>query len=209
MNISTEKMKYCIMFAWSCFSIYAFCAMSSTAKRLYKKSQRAIRLFLMQIAWSWNSWVERTLTFWVKKFAKFINSFKTFKNWSIIIFSICVSWKFSSVTEKFKKLYRAFRSNWMCIMMLCCLRFWVNWALETSRSLWWLHQWKDLTQVLLHWTSCKMILKLFFNEIVYFFYSEYTRFFSVSVDEQTREWNCASQRMKDLTWNSLKCIQQW
>ncbi len=70
--------------------------------------------------------------------------FKTFKSWSIIIFSICVSWKFSSVTEKFKKSYRAFRSNWMCIMMLCCLRFWVNWALETSRSLWWLHQWKNL-----------------------------------------------------------------
>ena len=128
----------------SCFSIYIFCTMSSTAKRLYKEFQRMIRLFLMQITWSWDSWVERTLTFWVKKFMKFANSFETFKNWSTIIFLICVSREFSSVTEKFKESYRASRSDQMCIVMLCYLRFWVDWALETSYFFWWLHQWKNL-----------------------------------------------------------------
>jgi len=49
-SISAEEMKYHIMFAQSCFSIYIFYAMSSTAKRLYKELQKAIQLFLMQIA---------------------------------------------------------------------------------------------------------------------------------------------------------------
>ncbi len=125
-SISAEEMKYHIMSVQSCFLIYIFCTMSSTAKRLYKELQKAIWLFLMQITWSWDSWVKRTLTFWVKKFAKFANSFETFKNWSTIIFLICVNRKFSSVTEKLKELYRASRSDWMCIMMFCCLRFWVD-----------------------------------------------------------------------------------
>ncbi len=113
-------------------------------KKLYKELQKVIRLFLMQIAWSWSSWVERTLTFWVKKFAKFANSFETFKNWSTIVFSICVNRKFSSVIEKLKESYKASRSNRMCIVMLCCSRFWVNWVLETSHFFWWLRQWEDL-----------------------------------------------------------------
>ena len=137
-------MKYRIMFVQSCFSIYIFCAMSSTAKRLYKESQRMIQFFLMQIAWSWDSWVERTLTFWVKKFVKFANSFETFKNWSTIVFLICVSWKFSSVTEKLKESYKASKSDQTCIVMLCCSRFWVDWVLETSCFFWWLRQQENL-----------------------------------------------------------------
>ncbi len=149
MNISVEEMKYHIMFAQSCFSIYIFCTMSSTAKRLYKEFQKAIWFFLMQIAWSWDSWIERTLTFWVKRFAKFANSFKTFKIWLTIVLLICVSQKFSSVIEKFKKSYKAFKNDWMCIMMLCCLRFWVNQAFETSSFFWWLHQQKNLRMTFL------------------------------------------------------------
>ncbi len=149
MSISAEKMKYHIMLVWSCFLIYIFCAMSSTAKRLYKEFQKAIWFFSMQIMWSWDLWIERTLTFWVKKFAKFVNSFETFKNWSTIVFSICVNREFSSVTEKLKELYKAFKSDQMCIMMLCYLRFWVNWALETSYFFWWLHQQENLKMTFL------------------------------------------------------------
>ncbi len=146
MSASAEEMKYHIMSVQSCFLIYIFCAMSSTAKRLYKESQRMMQLFSMQIAWSCDSWVERTLTFWVKRFAKFANSFEIFKNWSTIVFSIYVNQRFSSVTEKFKESYKASRSNRMCIMMLCCLRFWVDWVLEASHFFCWLH-WQENLRV--------------------------------------------------------------
>ncbi len=86
----------------------------------------------------------KNFDFLSERFTKFANSFETFKNWSTIVFSICVSWEFSSVTEKFKELYRASRSNQMCIMMLCCSRFWVNQVLETSCFFCWLHWWKNL-----------------------------------------------------------------
>jgi len=42
MNASAEEMKYCIMSVQSCFLIYIFCTISSTAKRLYKESQKII-----------------------------------------------------------------------------------------------------------------------------------------------------------------------
>jgi hypothetical protein len=42
---------------------------------------------------------------------KFLNSFETIKEFSIIVFSCCTNQEFFSVAEKFEESYKAFKSE--------------------------------------------------------------------------------------------------